>query len=765
MRRNGLTSLGVAFVLAGCAGTEPVTSETGADQRELMRCASPKLTESEMRSVEAKLNRLAPEEVLDLEPGSTRIRVHAHVIHSGAQGNLTDEQVERQIQQLNYAFGWRPGPDDDFTPPPGPTPIDSAYRFDLVSIDRTDNAAWYGLTPEDADAATELAMKSALRRGGKRDLNIYINAPAGGYLGWATFPWSLDDGDPKTLRLDGVVVHNASIPGGSAPYDQGDSLVHEVGHWLGLHHTFYGGCTGKEDGASLGDFVKDTGRQVGPTWECPAPGVIPDTCLKGDAPGLGNVPDPVENFMDYSPDACMGKFSRQQMLRANRNVKAYRPDEGAPLCGNAVLDEGEACDIRIPEGTEGACPKAEDCADGQACTKDEVIGLDCQQQCFNHPITEPDDGADGCCPEGAAADSDPDCEPEETCGNGVVDEGELCDTAITAGAGKCPTAADCNDDEACTVDGVENEGSCTAQCAHTDKGPQNGDQCCPRGANNNNDNDCAAVCGNGVVEPGGDEECDPPGELCSDDCKIIEAPKPPKFFRVNSMALRDPHVWFSLFGCKDVTDVPLTADLAVNIQIDKQLTGDADGDGNFDMSPILALDHYDPSEGAVSPVTLDVGATCKLDGSGCAASAEKYAGQVTSRAVGVCLAKLDGTFNASYTLPINKPTDQCFGSAEQDFAIVIQGSPIKLRKAQVAAVYETGKLQQGLIRGFLTEADADATTLEVSGFSIVLSSVLAGGKDCCQKGFVDKDSAVIDGVTTPGWWFYLNYTAVETSYR
>jgi hypothetical protein len=279
--------------------------------------------------------------------------------------------------------------------------------------------------------------------------------------------------------------------------------------------------------------------------------------------------------------------------------------------------------------------------------------------------------------------------------------------------------------------------------------------------NNNEDSDCVAVCGNGTVEPDAGEECDPPGALCDAECHTIEPPKPPKSFRVNSMQLRDPHVWFNLFGCKDVTDIPISGDLAVNIQINKQLTEDADGDGNYDMSPVVKFAPYDTSDGAGSDLTLDVGAVCKKNDSGCTAGTQKYDGEATSVGSGLCLGKLSGTTNAAYTGGINEPRNQCFATAERDIAINIQGSDINLRHARVAAVYSTGALSTGLIRGFLTEEDANNTTLEVSGFKIVLASVLAGGTDCCKTDVSDKDS--VDGVA--GWWFYLNYTAVETAYQ
>ena len=90
------------------------------------------------------------------------------------------------------------------------------------------------------------------------------------------------------------------------------------------------------------------------------------------------------------------------------------------------------------------------------------------------------------------------------CGNGKIDTGETCDTAITSGTGKCPTT--CNDGKPCTTDSKTGT-LCTAKCVNTVISAKiNGDSCCPVGANSTNDTDCPVVCGNGVLEAG--ENCD-----------------------------------------------------------------------------------------------------------------------------------------------------------------------------------------------------------------------------------------------------------------
>jgi hypothetical protein len=223
--------------------------------------------------------------------GTVNVNVYFHVItNTSGAGNVSDAAIANQITVLNNAYSGATGG------------ANTLYRFTLVSKDVTANNTWYTCT----GGTCEQQMKNALHKGGAADLNFYTNNMGGGLLGWATFPSDY----ASAPKMDGVVCLYSSLPGGStSPYNLGDTATHEVGHWVGLYHTFQGGCNGN------GDFVSDTPAERSPASGCPS-GL--DTCR--NKAGL----DPIENFMDYSIDSCMFKFTAGQAARADALTLQYR---------------------------------------------------------------------------------------------------------------------------------------------------------------------------------------------------------------------------------------------------------------------------------------------------------------------------------------------------------------------------------------------------------------------------------------------------------
>jgi Pregnancy-associated plasma protein-A len=297
----------VSAALVGCDvgdGGEPGVDDvefgsaarevTGMSSLGVERCGSiePGIAEQdEADAVAADLS------LLRVEARKERIPVHFHIITSSdGQGDVSD-LVPAQMNVLNLAFE-RAG-----------------FRFRLAGVHVIPSDSWYAAT---LGSPEEVAMKQALRRGDAGTLNIYTGINNGALLGWATFPSSYE-ADPS---YDGVVVLDISLPGGGLEipddeepdgvinYSGGDTGTHEVGHWLGLFHTFQGGCTKRND------RIADTPAEAVPQFIC----VDRDSCTGRKFPGT----DPIHNFMDYVDDDCMDQFTTDQEDRMQRQFNAFR---------------------------------------------------------------------------------------------------------------------------------------------------------------------------------------------------------------------------------------------------------------------------------------------------------------------------------------------------------------------------------------------------------------------------------------------------------
>lgn len=224
------------------------------------------------------------------------VPVHLHVVRKAPQGE-GDMPVaharEITIDVLNREFAAQHIP----------------FTFDLASIDYlTRDDATYHLVQNSAE---EKAMYDDANIGGRRDLNIYIVGSRSdtGVTGWAEFLVN-----PKLLRGDHAVLRYYPAKKGFS-----DPLVpvHEVGHWLGLLHTFQFGC----GTFSHGDLIRDTPTQKDGHASCSA---TTDTCP--DDEGM----DPVDNIMGYSY-RCRGTFSPGQIKRMKFLWRTARGGKGDDL--------------------------------------------------------------------------------------------------------------------------------------------------------------------------------------------------------------------------------------------------------------------------------------------------------------------------------------------------------------------------------------------------------------------------------------------------
>jgi len=259
------------------------------------------------------------------------IPVVVHVIHNGeAIGvgpNISDAQVLSQIQVLNEDFRRMSGTNGFNTHPDG---ADVEVEFCLAQqtpdgcvtngINRIDMSAtstsWSG-----PDGNTDTVLKPATIWDASKYLNIWsVNFLASGLLGFAQFP-----GGPATS--DGVVVGyqyfgtdedpSVTLPSAGV-FNLGRTMTHEVGHYLGLWHTFQGGCA-EVDG---GDFCADTPAVASSSSNANICNTGNDSC-----PTPAGFPDMVENYMDYSQDSCMNVFTNDQKARVIATITgaANRP--------------------------------------------------------------------------------------------------------------------------------------------------------------------------------------------------------------------------------------------------------------------------------------------------------------------------------------------------------------------------------------------------------------------------------------------------------
>jgi hypothetical protein len=281
-------AFGAIAAMTGCGPADEMEQVSEQQVTDIRTCAGADFTAEQVAQIENNFEVLKAQQAMQMggtvHQMAVSIPVYVHIIKSATgAGGVTTTQINNQISVLNGAYA------------------SAGYSFFLAGTDTTNNGTWYTCT----GGACESQMKSALHKGTASSLNLYTNNMGQGLLGWATFPWSY----ASSPSMDGVVVLQSSFPGGTATnYNLGDTATHEVGHWMGLYHTFQGGCV------SPGDSVSDTPDESSPASGCPTGR---NTCSTA-----GN--DPITNFMDYSYDSCMNTFSAGQSSRMTSMWNSYR---------------------------------------------------------------------------------------------------------------------------------------------------------------------------------------------------------------------------------------------------------------------------------------------------------------------------------------------------------------------------------------------------------------------------------------------------------
>jgi hypothetical protein len=300
---------GIGLFFGGCSKVDNNTASEEISAPTSRKCVSHEILQQQLADDPAFAKRFNdieaftqeairhPEQYKLLTDGTMEIPVHVNVLYRTAAENVSNTQIQSQIDVLNEDFGFTNA--DRTKIPSNFTGVASGNTKIKFTWDPTT-----GLTRKSTTKSswrTNDDMKKSSRGGidpttPTTKLNIWVCTLSNGILGYAQFP-----GGPSAT--DGVVILNSAFGRtgtATAPFNKGRTATHEVGHWLNLRHIW-------GDATCESDLVSDTPTHNTANYGCPAAG-HKSTCT-------GTPVEMTMNYMDYTDDACMYMFSAGQAAR------------------------------------------------------------------------------------------------------------------------------------------------------------------------------------------------------------------------------------------------------------------------------------------------------------------------------------------------------------------------------------------------------------------------------------------------------------------
>lgn len=277
-------------------------------------------TKAQLKALDRKIAQQTPKANQRMAATIITIPVVVHVIYANATQNISQAQIQSQLDVLNDDYSKLNADTTNIPPAFRSVAGNMQIRFELAKRDPNGDPTT-GITRTQTNKSAfsdDDAMKFASRGGHDiwdRDkyLNIWVCNMGGGLLGYAQFP----SAGPATT--DGVAINYryfGKTGTATAPFNKGRTATHEVGHWLGLYHIW-----GDEPACADDDLVNDTPLQRGENYDCP---VFPRISGAGASCTAAAPGAMFMNYMDYVDDGCMNMFTNGQKTRVHNALNTSR---------------------------------------------------------------------------------------------------------------------------------------------------------------------------------------------------------------------------------------------------------------------------------------------------------------------------------------------------------------------------------------------------------------------------------------------------------